>query len=80
MATAKDEQQQTEEMQNIQEQNKETSSWLHLLKYLLHFNMVQMSKSPEEKVSPEASANTFGRHELRGHYKVLLVKNNCHLS
>ena len=44
MATTKDEQQYTEETQNIKEQNKETGSWLCLLKYLLHFSMVQMSK------------------------------------
>lgn len=81
MATAKDEQEQTEEMQNIKGQNKETYSWLCILKYLLHFNMVQMSKSSEEKVSWEASAHTYGRHELRGHYeKVLFVKNNHNLS
>lgn len=81
MATAKDEQEQTEEMQNIKGQNKETYSWLCILKYLLHFNMLQMSNSSEEKVSWEASAHTYGRHELRGHYeKVLFVKNNHNLS
>lgn len=81
MAATKDEQQQTEEMQNIRGQNKGTGSRLRLLKHLLHFSTVQPSKPSEGAVSPGASANNSGRCELWGHYeKVFFVRNNWHLS
>lgn len=47
---------------NIQGQNKETASWICLLKHLLYFHTVQLSKSSEEKVS----ASTFRRQNLKG--------------
>lgn len=70
-AAAKYEQLQAEETIIIKRTIYETSLCLHLLKYLLHFNMVQMSKSPEDNVSPEASTLSFQRHELREHYEKL---------
>lgn len=47
---------------NIQGQNKETASRICLLKHLLYFHTVQLSKSSEEKVS----ASTFRRQNLKG--------------
>lgn len=60
--SAKDEQYQTREMQNIQGQNRETASRICLLKHLLYFHTVQLIMSSEEKVS----ARTFRRQKLRG--------------
>lgn len=43
--------------------------------------MVQMSKLSEEKVSPKASGDGYGRHELREYCeKVLFSKSNGHFS